>query len=297
MNIAALIPLVIKTSLIVMVFALGLRAEPSDALFLFRRPGQLSRAFLAMNVGVPLIAYALAATFDLESPVRIALITLSLAPLPPTFSKKPLKAGGTVSYTVGLFVAITLIAVVFIPLALVLLARVTGIVLQISPAAVWALVLWSLLVPLVAGMVTRQILPPFAARVAEPLAKTGSILLLIAFIPVLIRVWPAMISLVGNGTLVAMIALAVLAIATGHLLGGPDPNDRTALAICSAARHPAIAIAIASANFPDQKLAPAAVLLYLLVSAMVMAPYLKWVARYRSPVVGDISSSAGLMRP
>src|SRR6185436_10129938 len=251
-----------------MVFGLGLKASASDTLYLFRRPGKLVRAFLAMDVVVPLVAIALAVTLPLEPPVKIALVTLSLAPLPPTFSKKPLKAGGTVSYTVGLFVAFTIIAVGFIPLALYLLNRLTGIALQMSPAAIWTLVLWSLLVPLVAGVFIHQIAPAVAGRAAEPVANVGSIVLLIAVIPILIRVWPVMLSLIGNG----------------HVLGGPDPAERATLAFSSAARHPAIAIAIANANFPDQKLAPAAVLLYLVVSGIVGAPYLRWVGRQQTSV-------------
>ena len=284
MTIASLIPIAIKASLFLMVFGLGLKASASDTLYLFRRPGKLVRAFLAMDVVVPLVAIALAVTLPLEPPVKIALVTLSLAPLPPTFSKKPLKAGGTVSYTVGLFVAFTIIAVGFIPLALFLLNRVTGIALQMSPAAIWTLVLWSLLVPLVAGVFIHQIAPAVAGRAAEPVANVGSIVLLIAVIPILIRVWPVMMSLIGNGHVVAMIVMAALATATGHFLGGPDPAERATLAFSSAARHPAIAIAIANANFPDQKLAPAAVLLYLVVSGIVGVPYLKWVGRQRASV-------------
>jgi len=44
-----------------------------------------------------------------------------------------------------------------------------------------------------------------------------------------------------------------------------------------ASRHPAIAIAIANANFPDQKQAVPAVLLYLLLSAILAALYLNWI--------------------
>ncbi len=281
MTIASLIPLAIKGSLMLMVLGLVLKASASDTLYLFRRPGQLARAFLAMDVVVPLLAIALAVTMPLEPPVKIALVTLSLAPLPPTFSKKPLKAGGTISYAVGLFVAITIIAVGFVPLALFLLNRLTGIALQMSPAAIWALVLWSLLAPLVAGVLVHQIAPAVAERAAEPVAKIGTIVLLIAVIPILVRVWPAMISLIGNGHVFAMVIMAVVAIAAGHSLGGPDAGDRATLAFCSAARHPAIAIAIANANFPDEKLAPAAVLLYLVVSGVVGLPYLKWVGRQR----------------
>jgi BASS family bile acid:Na+ symporter len=91
-----------------------------------------------------------------------------------------------------------------------------------------------------------------------------------------------MISLIGNGTILVMIVLAVVGLAAGHLLGGPDLEDRTVLALASSVRHPGIAIAIAHANFPDQKLAPAAVLLYVIVSGIASRPYLSWTGRQRA---------------
>jgi len=289
MSIATLLPLAIKISLTLAVLGLGLKASASDALYLFRRPSQLLRAVLSMDVIVPLIAIGLAAGFVVDAPVKIALVTLALAPLPATFYKKPLKAGGKVSYTVGLFVAITLIAVVFIPFALNMLSRATGIAMQMSSSAVWALVFWSLLVPLVVGLVIHQFAATFAERAAKPVAQVADVLLLVAIIPILFRVLPVVWSLVGNGTVLIMIVMAVLALATGHLLGGPDPEDRTVLALASSVRHPGIAIAIAHLNFPDQKLAAAAVVLYVLVSAIVSAPYIKWVAGHHPKGLGQVS--------
>jgi hypothetical protein len=72
----------------------------------------------------------------------------------------------------------------------------------------------------------------------------------------------------------------VIGLITGHLLGGPDSEDRTVLALATAARHPGVAMAIASANFPEQKLAPAAILLYLLLSALLSIPYVMWRRRH-----------------
>ena len=51
-------------------------------------------------------------------------------------------------------------------------------------------------------------------------------------------------------------------------MGGPKPGNRTTLALFTAARHPGIAVAIATTNFPQQKLVLPTVLLYLLVNAM-----------------------------
>ena len=290
MSIATLIPLAIQLSLALMVFSIGLGATMGDVTYLFRRPKLLLRSLLSMNVVMPLFAVVLAKAFDLLPVVKVALVLLAVSPLPPIFPKKSLKAGGEFSYTIGLLVAATLIAIVFIPLAMELLQRAFDIPLQMGPGRVVALVLWNLLVPLAVGVAVRRLAPGFAERAAKPIGQVGGILLLVALIPILIRVWSPMMSLIGNGTIVAMLVFALVALATGHLLGGPIPQDRTVLALSTATRHPGIAIAIASANFPDQKLAPAAVLLYLLVSAIAAKFYLVWAARKQPGALRTVST-------
>ena len=61
----------------------------------------------------------------------------------------------------------------------------------------------------------------------------------------MIAVGPAIVSLVGNGTVLVIAAVVAAGLAAGHWLGGPDPDDRTALAIASSMRHPGVAMAIA----------------------------------------------------
>ncbi len=280
MSIATLLPLLLKTSLALLVFSLGLSATLQDTTYLFRRPGQLARALGAMFVVLPVTALILARALEPPAAVKIALVALALSPLPPTFPRKALKQGGRVSYVAGLLVAATLVAVPLIPLSLELIERQRNLPLQMRPAAVLALVFWSLLLPLLAGIVVRRASPALAQRAAGPITTIAFAVLVLGVIPILVRVWPAMVSLVGNGTLLAMVLLVVVGLAAGHLLGGPDPEDRTVLALSTATRHPAIAIAIAQANFPDQKLAPAAILLYVLVSVVVALPYLKWAKRH-----------------
>ena len=53
MSSAELIPLVIKVSIVLTVFALGLKSSPQDAAHLVKRPGQLVRSMLSMNVVMP----------------------------------------------------------------------------------------------------------------------------------------------------------------------------------------------------------------------------------------------------
>ena len=65
-------------------------------------------------------------------------------------------------------------------------------------------------------------------------------------------------------------------------LGGPVPENRTSLAIATSSRHPGVALLLARANFPAEKLVVAAVLLYLLVNAVLAIPYLLWIKRRRT---------------
>ena len=83
-------------------------------------------------------------------------------------------------------------------------------------------------------------------------------------------------SLIGDGTLLAIATFTLLGLLMGHLLGGPDAEDRTVLALAAASRHPAVALAIASASFPEQKLVLPAVLLALLTGIVATVPYSAW---------------------
>jgi BASS family bile acid:Na+ symporter len=62
-------------------------------------------------------------------------------------------------------------------------------------------------------------------------------------------------------------------------LGGSDPDDKIVLALSTACRHPAIALAIGATNFPEEQLAPI-IVLYLLVNTLVGAAYVVWQRRH-----------------
>jgi len=110
MRLATLIPLVLKVSIVLNVFGLGLNASAQDATYLFRRPHQLLRSLLAMHVVMLLCATVLAVNFALHPAVKIALVALAVSPIPPLLPKKTRKAGGEASYAIGLVVAAALLA-------------------------------------------------------------------------------------------------------------------------------------------------------------------------------------------
>jgi BASS family bile acid:Na+ symporter len=290
MSLQTLILFVLKASILLNVFAIGLKASVHDAAYMFRRPGKLAKALLAMNILMPLFAVAFVLTFDLPHAVEVALMALAVSPVPPILPRKLRKAGATESDTIGLLVAVGILAIVFVPVAMEILERVFHVPLRMTFASVAALVFITIILPLALGIAVHTLAPVPAERLVNPIAKIASIALLLSALAILFPGAPAIWELVGNGTLVAIAAFILGGLLIGHFMGGPKPENRAGLAMATASRHPGIAIALAVANFPEEKLAISAVLLYLLVNILVSIPYHIWTKRQAQEVVTEVKA-------
>jgi BASS family bile acid:Na+ symporter len=277
MKLATLLPQAIHASLFLAVVAVGLTATVRDSTLLLRRPAQLARLVLAMYVVMLAVAITIALAFDLPPVGKIALGALAVSPVPPILTGKALKAGGEASYTTGVLVAGPLLAIVFLPLAVIVCQWVFGMDLALPAVEVAMQVATGVLLPLAIGMAARHLFPALA-RFAKPVSVLATLLLLVSFAPILFVEWKVIESLIGGGLVLAFAAFAAAGLAAGHFIGGPRNDERAVLAIASANRHPGLAIAIAHASFPDQQLAAPAVLLYLIVAGVVSLPYTKWSA-------------------
>jgi BASS family bile acid:Na+ symporter len=271
MNLTDLIVLVLKLSVILNVVAVGLRAKPDDVTYLFRHPRELGRALLSMNVVMPLTALVLGLTFNLKPAVKIALVALSVSPIPPAFPKKALKAGGTQKYAIGLLVAVGILAVFLIPATMELVGKIVGISLHMRVESVAALVLSATLLPLFVGITVRWFAPAVAERAAKLLGIFATVLLVGSGLPVLIGSFDSVLSLIGDGTLLSASAFALVGFFAGHLLGKHNPENSRVLAIATGSRHPGMAAAMAHASFPEQKLVLPAIVLYVIVCGILYA--------------------------
>jgi BASS family bile acid:Na+ symporter len=221
MSLQKLIFIGLAASALLNLFSIGLKASLQDVTYLFRRPGELVRALLAMNVLMPAFAVALLFIFDFDPAVKIALVSLSLSPIPPPLPAKMEKAGGTGSYAIGLHVAIGLLAIIFVPLALEVIELVLGVALQMTIAPVAKVVFITVLIPLVAGIGVHKLAPALSERAAKPLAAISGLGVVLCMVGIWISAAPAMWSLIGNGTVMAFAAFVFVGLAIGHFLGGP----------------------------------------------------------------------------
>jgi bile acid:Na+ symporter, BASS family len=296
MDIAATLFLVLKTSIVLTVLSLGLRASWQDALYLFREPSLLLRSMLSMNVIMPLVAATLVVSLDLPVPVPIALVALAVSPVPPMLPKKELKAGGHASYAVGLLVAIALLSIITVPVVVSWFISAFDRTGGIAPLTVAAIVSKSVLAPLAAGLLLRHVAPTLAEKITRPIALLGTVLLVATALPLAYASWPAMHALFGNGTVLIIAAMAVAGLGIGHLLGGPDGDHRTVLALSTTSRHPGIALAAAVAAGGESKSVLAAILLYVIVAVLVSIPYVAWRRRQSAAIELPATSSDGALR-
>ena len=285
------LPLLLILSIWLIVLSLGARATVGDALFVVRRPTLLAPAMAAIFVVVPAFAVAVSYAFALAPEIKFALVALAVSPVPPILPLKQVRAGAGHDYAIGLLVAAAIASLAATPLLLALAANVLGVSAAISIGQVARTMLVSIGLPLAAGIALRALAPRVAQVVQRYAAAAGAVLLLIGLAVLVFHAWPTILSLVGNGAIASIAAMVAVGLTAGHFLGSRREGQRGALALAAATRHPGVALAIASANFPERLAgAQAAVLLFILVNLVVATPYALWMqvqARRAAPATPE----------
>ena len=269
-----------------LVLSLGYQTSPVDTVFLVRHPLLFARALFPIFVLVPAFAVLVTRTLPLAPAIRFAIATLAVSPVLPTLPLKQMKVGSNVgsngNYAVALVVAASLGALVATPLLVRLASSVLNVSADISTPEVAEIVALSTGFPLVAGMLVRIVVGPSLEVFSRTARIVGNVFLMGGLLIALVSTWPILMNLPGNGALVVMIATAMVSLCAGHLFWNDSRENRNALALATATRHPGVAIAIAKGDFPNQQhSAIAAVLLFLFINAMVTALYMQWVTRQR----------------
>ena len=263
----------IVLSIVLCALSLAMRARAEDVLYLMRRPGLALRSFISMYVVVPLVALLAVTLIDPRPGVALALLVLSLSPVPPLLPKKQLKSGGEGAYILGLLVTAALVSVLVMPVGLTLLAHLFGHELHVSTATIAKTLAITVVVPTALGLLAQKLLGARSERASQLIGRLGMLLLVVGAIGVLIILAPAVWRAVGEGTLAVMLVVIVAGLVAGYLLGGSEPGIRTALALASATRHPGVALAVIGASVPEAKLALVSVLVFVLLNVVVGIPF------------------------
>lgn len=266
-------PILLTISLALLVVAAGMASSRGDFVYVLRQPGLLGKATLAILV-IPLVAAMLVIALVPISPAaKAGILLMAISPVPPLMPGKAFKVGGEAEYVYGLQAAFALLAIVTVPLLGSFIASFYQVDAQFPISVVAGHIFLGLIVPLAIGLALgRWLFRGVSPKVPRLISSAANVLVLIAFAPILIVAWPQIHALIGDGSVVAMALVVVLALAGGYFLGGPSLARRSTLGLAAAIRHPGIALALAGANHSDKPIS-AAVLLFMVVGIVVLIPY------------------------
>ncbi len=271
--------LILKTSITILILAIGMIATKNEIIYLWRRPVLLLKSIIAMYVVMPAVTVLMLWMLDLPPRTEVALVVLAICAGAPLLPKKLIKLGGDPDYVFSLIVITSLLAIITVPASLHLLAEIIHFdTTKISPSHVARVLLKPFLLPLGAGMLFRLATPALAERIGDPLLKIGSAVMVLSALAALVINF-RLIFEVDLPSLLAFAAFTLIAIVAGHLLGGPNPSNRTSLAVSCASRHIGLGLLIAAHARGPHTLP--LVVAYLLASTVVSIPYIMWTKKHR----------------
>ena len=243
----------------------GLLLQVGQIAQVLRERRQLALTLLANFAILPALAWGVCRTLDLDVALQAALLLATTAPGSPTLLRLNAMARGDQALAVGQFVLLAVLTVAFQPLVLPYLLQ--GV--QVSSLDIVPSLVLTVLVPLVLGLSVRARWPGFAEQARQVLEKVGSLSALVVLILFPVLYFDAMVAVLRQGALVALLLYMPLALAAGWLLGSASTSAyRRVLTLSCGQGSMGVAFVSAAANFKD----PAVGVMLVVMLFMTLMP-------------------------
>lgn len=248
---AQIVNLLTVAGLIAMMLSMGFKVSIDQVVTSIRQPRQVISGLLANFVFVPAATLGLLYLFDADHFVSVGFLILAVCPGAPVAPPFVGIARGDVPCAIGQMVILAGLSAVLAPVLLsVLVAQLLPESnLRIDYLVIVRTLLVAQILPLVVGLCIRHWLPKLTERIAKPVGLLANLLLLGVVVILLAREYQTLEAIRMRGWF-GMLLLLTASLGIGWLCGGPGRPTRKALALTSASRNAAVALVIASKNFP-----------------------------------------------
>jgi predicted Na+-dependent transporter len=286
--------LLVTTTIVTLMFSLGLGLKQYPFLLLRDRPAFLWRVMLGTCLLVPmagLVLVLLPLHGLLSRPAWTAMALMLACPSAPLILFRVRSSGGTAELAARLQIAAALLAILTIPLMEIVFTagaalhgwEVTG--WDIRPAQVAGQVLKVQVLPVIAGVVLGQWKPQLAQRCSQALGRLATVLLVGMMLALLVLSGRQLLPFLQQNlvALAGMVGLSVLSLAIGYGLAGADALERRTVALVTGMRNTGLAAQLAltyGKGLPD--LVPG-ILSYVLITVIVTSLFLKWQQGHLAP--------------
>ncbi len=271
MPIDKLINVLITITLFEMMVAIGLSVSIKELIGVAGNLRLVTRAALANYVFVPIAVLALLSLFHPDPLVAAGFLIVAVCPGAPYGPPFTAIAKGNVSAAVGLMVILAGSSAVLAPALLYFLLPLMGGggTLSVDAGRILITLLMTQLLPLCIGLFIRHRRPDTAARLRKPFTQLSKVLNLLVLGFILVVQFHVLSAVRPRGY-AGMIALLVLSLAAGWLLGGRESANRKAMALATSVRNVSVSLVIATGSFPGTP-AVTAVLVYGIFQTLASA--------------------------
>jgi bile acid:Na+ symporter, BASS family len=261
----------------IVMLGMGLTLTPTDFRRIVDRPRDVAIGSCAQWVIMPTLAYGLVAGLGLPTEVGIGLVLLGAAPGGTASNVMTYLGKGDVALSVTITSVTTIAAPIAMPAWVVFLA---GEQIQVTFAEMFQEIVLIVLIPVVAGVVIRQVLDRTAPTVAEvglTVFPAISVLTIVTIVAAIVGLNVDNILTASGAALAAVVIHNAVGLGAGygigHTTGMPEDRARTC-AFEVAIQNSGLAVAIAVAFFsPLAALVPALASVWHNITGPALATY------------------------
>ena len=288
--------LLISLALFFIMMSLGLNLPSLQFGLLKRRPWLLVRVLLATCMVLPIVALLLLHSplgQGLSAAVSTAVMLMAICPSAPMIALKSTKLAANPELATRLQFWSACAAILSVPLWVGQLPTEASETIWSIPAQEVAYQVFTVqLIPLLVGVSLRRWCAEWSERWNPVIQKASKILLLVLLALILIVALPQVAPmLIGNlrGALL-MFILTWIALGLGFAVAGDDGVERSTLPLVLSMRNPGLALLIVQRMAPNAVDLKAAVVGYVVVTAVGTAPFMRWrkANASQAQITGDV---------
>ncbi len=241
--------------------AMGLSLTVAQIIAPLRNTRLVFGALAANFLLAPALAYGIGRLLPLSDGLMFGLLLVSTAAGAPFLPRLAQLAKGDVAFSVGLMTLLVVTTIFYMPLVLPLLMR--GV--TVNPWEIARTLLLLMFLPLTTGLLISTRYRQTAESWVPYLTKVSNIALASLLVAGLIAKLSAILEIIGASGILAALLFLLSCFVAGYLLGGRQDAIRPVVALGTAQRNLAAALAVATANFAQDP----AVIVMILVLGLV----------------------------
>lgn len=268
-------------SLAIIMFGMGLTLVPKDFTRITKYPKAVCIGMINQLVFLPIIGFALAIAFNLNSTMAVGLMILAAAPGGPTSNLITQICKGNIALSVTLTAVVSFATIITIPSILSYAISYFGsdtdvnITLPILDIILQIFVI--IVIPISIGMLVRRNRPAFAIRMEKPMRKASTIIFILIFFAIVIAKWSFLgeaMQQVGLVTLLLNLATMTLGYLTAKLFR-LNLKDSISITVESGIQNGTLAIVIATTvlNNLDMAIPVVAYSIWMFVTGSILMWY------------------------